>query len=275
MHAGKIVMKQLFLIDNGMPAPGVPVTLSFRTGEKHTSFAITSKEGDKLYLLAYYITPDIWDDIQLEQLYYSHTPLQQSFYEVKVSFDHTPAALLSNAAYRYEEAGNVSAALWGTAAGSVQSEQVAAWQVQNLFTVPADVKHWISQKFPAARTWHQYSVSLHTMGSASPGGTVLVDIRKDDFTMLVVKEGRLLLAQVYTYETPEDVLYCLLRATEELGLSRENCELLLSGLVDQQSSLYKELYLYFISIGFRQNDWNTGEYPSHFFTSLNDLARCG
>jgi hypothetical protein len=50
----------------------------------------------------------------------------------------------------------------------------------------------------------------------------------------------------------------------------------LSGLIDKQSALYKELYQYFINIEFSEAGWNMAgtEYPAHFFTSLNDLAQC-
>ncbi|MBL0129692.1 MAG: hypothetical protein IPP43_00005, partial [Chitinophagaceae bacterium] len=45
--------------------------------------------------------------------------------------------------------------------------------------------------------------------------------------------------------------------------------------IDKQSSLYKELYQYFIGVEFSDASWNSmREFPDHFFTSLNDLAKC-
>jgi hypothetical protein len=41
--------------------------------------------------------------------------------------------------------------------------------------------------------------------------------------------------------------------------------------------LFNALYQYFTHISFRLPNWDfpSGQHPSHFFTSLNDLALCG
>ncbi|MBK8605606.1 MAG: DUF3822 family protein [Chitinophagaceae bacterium] len=106
-------------------------------------------------------------------------------------------------------------------------------------------------------------------------GRLQVDFRKTEFVVIAANRNNILLTQTFEYTTPEDVLFYLLKICKQFSLSRERVELQLSGLVDKQSSLYKELYQYFINIDFRNALWNTGaEYPAHFFTSLNDLAKC-
>jgi hypothetical protein len=110
--------------------------------------------------------------------------------------------------------------------------------------------------------------------AATEEGNMYVDFRPDDFTVLLVKSSRLLLAQTYTYSTPEDVVYYLLKICAQLGLSQQELQLQVSGLIDSDSALYKELYQYFLNIEFRESGWQGNEYPAHFFTTLNDLARC-
>jgi Protein of unknown function (DUF3822) len=83
-----------------------------------------------------------------------------------------------------------------------------------------------------------------------------------------------LLAQTYSYTAPEDIVYYLLRIVQQFALSAEEVTVILSGLIDKESALYKELYQYFLQIELRSVSWNTGDYPAHFFSSLNDLARC-
>ena len=116
---------------------------------------------------------------------------------------------------------------------------------------------------------------MNNINSVSEGGSMLIDFRKDDFTMVVTKGSEFLFAQTFDYSTPADVLYYLLKTCQQFSLSQQGLQLQLSGLIDKQSSLCNELYQYFINVEFREANWNvSNKYPAHFFTSLNDLAKC-
>ena len=164
----------------------------------------------------------------------------------------------------------------GVPAGShIISELISEWQLYNTYAVPDEVYKWINQKFPAARSWHQYSLAVKKMNVGNNAGQLLVDFRTDDFTLLVAKDSKMILAQCFSYTTPGDVLYYLLKTCRQFSLSQKDVSLQLSGLVDKNSALYKELYLYFMNVEFRGAGWDTGsDYPVHFFTLLNDLAQC-
>ena len=180
---------------------------------------------------------------------------------------HGDAGLLLNTMY----------GLNGTA--PVVAESIAEWQVYNVYAVPKDVHEWISKKFAAGKYWHQYTVNIKNINPATEGGHLLVDLRKDDFTLLAAGNHKLLLAQTFLYSTPDDVVYYLLKVCEQFGLSQKEVHIGLSGLVDQQSALYRELYQYFLYVEFRDAAWTipvsaNSESPLHFFTSLNDLSQC-
>jgi len=69
-------------------------------------------------------------------------------------------------------------------------------------------------------------------------------------------------------------LYYLVKISNQFSLSRQELLLQLSGLIDQDSALFTELSQYFLQLEFRPGLWQDTGYPDHFFTSLNDLARC-
>ena len=96
------------------------------------------------------------------------------------------------------------------------------------------------------------------------------------YNVYAARQDILLLSQYYPYSTPGDVVYYLLKICHQFSLPQQEVQLQLSGLIEKQSALYKELYQYFIKIDFRDASWNIpdSEYPNHFFTSLNDLAQC-
>ncbi len=267
-------LKQLFHIENGYSDNGQQV-LSLRLGARHGSFAITNKSGTELHQLAYCAT-DEWNEKELAEFMATYPSLSNSFYEVLVSYDFPESVFIPSADYKMEDAGLLLAAVAGNSrTTNTISELITGWQLYNVYAVAKEMQEWLSQKFPAARCRHQYSLGIKNVNAAEAGGNLAIDFRTDIFTVFAASDSKLLLAQTFEYSTPDDVLYYLLKICQQFSLSQQEVKLQLSGLIDKQSSLYKELYQYFINLDFREASWNAGgEYPAHFFTSLNDLARC-
>lgn len=266
-------MKQLFHIETGK-TENVQQVLSLRLGENHVSFSITDITGNELYELAYGSIG--WDKDTLTDFFNNYPSLQNSFYRVLIAYDYPQSILIPSAIYQPETAQLFLRTTHGVLAGSdIISELISAWQVYNTYAVPREQHKWINQRFPAARSWHQYSLAVKKINAVGNAGHLLVDFRTDYFTLLVAKDSKMILAQCFSYTTPGDVLYYLLKTCWQFSLSQKDVSLQLSGLVDKNSALFKELFQYFINLEFRGAGWDTGsEYPGHFFTSLNDLAQC-
>ncbi len=267
-------MKQLFHIERGT-ADNMEQVLSLRLGEKHGSFTITNKQGNELYELTY-CSVEEWKENSLTEFFAAYPALHNSFYQVLIVYDYPQNILIPSAIYNPGESQLLLRTMNGVLHGShIISELISEWQLYNIYAVPDEVYKRVNQKFPAATSRHQYSLSVKKINAAGSEGSMSVDFRQNDFTVIAGRQSRILLAQTFEYTTPEDVLYYLLKTCQQFSMSQKEVSLQLSGLIDKQSSLYKELYQYFINIGFREAVWNTGtDYPAHFFTSLNDLAQC-
>ncbi len=140
-----------------------------------------------------------------------------------------------------------------------------------------EVHDWILAKFPSVVYTHGYSNAIQNINEENKTGFIKADFSTNDFEVIVAKGDQLLLAQTFLYSTPDDVIYYLLKSCQQFSLSPQEVKLFLSGLIEKQSALFKELYQYFINIEFQNPDWKIyghDKYPSHFFTSLNDLLRC-
>lgn len=244
--------------------------LSIRLGEKHCCFVITNKTATSIYHLIY-SSLDHWTEDEWKMLFESYPALNNSFYEVLVAFDFSESSLAPiNESYDFLKP------LYGLNGDvSLISEAITGWQLNNVYAVSSALKEWINNKFPTARFWHQYTLGIRNSTSSLAAGEFQVDFRKDEFVIIAVASNKILLTQTYEYSNPEDVLFYLLKICNQFNLSTKDVQIHLSGLMDKNSSLYKELYQYFINIEFRDSTWNTGpDYPAHFFTSLNDLAKC-
>lgn len=266
-------LKKIFEIAKEDSREIIQPVLHIRVGEKHFSCATTDLASGELKGLFYWTAGEM-NSSTLADIFTQQGDVNTSFYQVKLCYDYPGNMLLPSAGFRQEEAGLLKPFFPGTAV--TITEQVPAWQLYNVYSVPKDVHDLFTSRFPSVQCWHQATVGLRNMNAASAEGCFQVDIRHNEFLVIAAKGGALLLAQPFEYSTPEDVLYYLLKIARQFSLSQNQLQVELSGLIDKQSALYKDLYQYFANISFRDADWKMNDpgYPAHFFTSLNDLSRC-
>ncbi len=266
------VLKELFYHTTEHEA-GPPQVLALQIGEGYAGFTISDKEGVHLYRVAY-CTAEEWNESSLLSFFEKYNLSQQDFYKVQVAWNFSAAAFVPAKHFQFEEASTLLTGMYGLGmAGSVVAEPVAEWQLQTAYAVPGIIIESVMKRFPAARCRHLRTMLLKKLTSHTEG-VLDVSFETDRFSVIAAKEGRLLLAETYAYSSPEDVLFYLLKACGVFGLSQQHVALQLSGLIDKQSALYRELHQYFIQVQFREADWGETAYPAHFFTSFNELAKC-
>lgn len=268
------LVKKVFEIISASADQAIQPVLSIRSGANHFAYAITDRVSTNLQQLGYF-TGDGFNHKEIAELVDPLTRTGTPFYQVKICYDHPGNVLVPASGYHQEEADLLKWPVMN--GGSVTiTELIAEWQLYNVYTVPGELHAFLTTAFTSAAFLNQVSVGLRKINAALPEGCLEVNIRQSDFFVLAARSGKLLVAQVYEYSVPEDVLYYLLRICREFSLSQEEVQLVLSGLVEKQSALYKELYQYFINLHFRDAEWliKGTDYPAHFFTALNDLSQC-
>jgi hypothetical protein len=267
-------LKELFHIKNAS-IPVQPVLL-LQAGENYLAFAVAGKGTEAVQELAYCIFEDM-DSSALADFLSNYPLLKEQYYDIQVMFDSDSSHFIPSAGYNAGEAESFLKTLSGVNEGCrIVSEFIPEWQLYNCYAVDNVLWEWVNLIFPFAKYRHSFTLMLKNAGAASAAGCILVDFGTGSFSVLATAGNKLLVTNSAAYSTPEDVLFVLLKICNQNNLSQANVSLKLSGLIDRDSALYKELYQYFINIEFREAGWNTGshEYPPHFFTSLNDLAQC-
>lgn len=271
-------MKRLFYINTGITEEAGQQILSICIGERHFSFAITDKPGIQLHSLAYYTADVITTDL-LSDTISGYSELNTSFYEVQVSYDYTRSILVPLPYFETESAKVLLNTMYGTNGQlSVISEAITEWQLYNIYAVPKDIHDWISRKYPTGKFRHYFTLTMKMM-AAGPSDRFLINIHTDEFSFIAIKENKLLIAQTHLYSSPEDICYILLKTCHQFSLSQEKVQLSVSGLIEKESRLFREMYQFFINIKFWEPAWDIpatdgNRYPAHFFTTLNLLARC-
>ncbi len=153
-------------------------------------------------------------------------------------------------------------------------DHIAEWQVVTAYTFPKSVLDIVNKE--NVQFFHNYTTTLKVYNGFDAENQVSVHFSPQRFRVVVKKEGKLQLAQTYTYTVPLDVVYYLLSIYQQFDLPKEETYLLLSGLVEEESALYKELHGYFLNLHFNAGSVTTpvAGYPAHYFTSLFNLAAC-
>ncbi|RYZ00127.1 MAG: DUF3822 family protein [Chitinophagaceae bacterium] len=160
--------------------------------------------------------------------------------------------------------------------GGAHEDRIGEWQLSNHYLLPAPIDNALRTSFPAAEYYHAHTAALKNYNGIDAPEQAQVHFAPGQFRVLLRKSGQLQLAQVYRYSTPLDAVYYLLRILDAAGLPHASTPLVLSGLIDEQSALYRELHQYFGDLRFTAPEGVPNEEgrPAHFFTSLYNLARC-
>lgn len=277
MHGIIKKLKKLFHIAAIVPGQQGQQVLAIHLGKKHCCFAITDNSGRRLYQLEYYTCDEVNENF-LNNLITVHPELEQSFQKVLISYDHPQSVLMPLQYHQDKDDAILINLIHGSGKKTITlNEEISGWQLRNIYSVPKETTDWLNHKFPDAVYWHNYTSGIRNIKDADDSGSIWIDFRTEDFSLIAAKDNKLLLAQSFCYSAPDDVIYYLLKTCREFSLSPLETKIILSGLVEERSVLYKEMYQYFLNIEFRVADWTMNgdnEYPAHFFTSLNDLAKC-
>ena len=165
--------------------------------------------------------------------------------------------------------------LYATEASS-HADYIGEWSLVNNYAFPKAIDSAIRENFSSPSYYHVYTPALKIGSGYDASNQVTIHFAPSHFRVVVKSSGQLLLAQMYSYTAPLDVVYYLLKIFQELGLSNEETAVIISGLVDEDSGLYKELYQFVQHLHFAKKGGLQlkKDLPAHYFTSLYNLAAC-
>lgn len=273
-------MNLIFSIKANQVSDPAKSILLIEAGDRYCCLGSMTAVGKELKRLDYFTTDDADEENLPGKILASYPEWNERFYKVVIGYSFAEKILVPDALYKYDDAVALLNAGFGTGVHiTVIAEPVAEKQLHTIFRMPTAMHDWAAAKFTNIQYFHTVSLLLKK-NKDTDKNLLCVDIKSETFSILVFKEGKLLLAQNREYSSPEDVLYYLLKITEQFSFSQQEVRLLLSGLIEEESTLYRELYKYFIHLEFEsipegiKPDAVFSEHPSHYFSSLLNLAAC-
>ena len=221
------------------------------------------------------------DDFEnvLLQIYTQSSFLKQEFQSVKIIWENPYAQYIPKDFYN----DSVEDIIYYFTEQKL-TPQKRLLQKNDLFAVPfsVDEDKWNSlhKKFPNAEDAHKYYEIIRHLSTAK--NTVplhlLVIFYPNHFIISANKNGQLQLINSVNFSSETDVVYYLLNAAKQLGVSISETSVILSGLIDGDSNLFREIYKYVPNIDVDTADnaiflkENFSEHPSHFFVPFFKYA---
>ena len=270
----------------GMPKEWGNIFLLMEVGEKTFNYIVYNRSTSQVLALRQYsldFIPGKSTHEALLEILKEDEWLQQPFRESFVIYHFADSNLLPERYFHIDMSKPATELVYGNARkGLLLSEKVQGWGLYNIYRIPRETHALLQQKFAAGKYWHYYTLFLtqHRNNDDESGEMIHVIIAADQFVVAVFKEKKLSLLQTYNYQTPDDVSYHLLAICGQLELNPESIKVYVSGLVDEQSTLYLELLKYFLQL-----EWELvparvklpqefSQYPQHYFSPLMKMALC-
>lgn len=223
---------------------------------------------------------------EISQLFSEEEALKKKYPAVVIGLDSAVHTLVPAPLYDADQNKKYLEFNFGPADnGSLRVDRLEEIDAFNIYGTPQGLLDVVVNHFGEAALIHRSSALLkaiyHYQNIHPARAGIFLNIREQFIDLVSMEGGRLAFFNSYACSSKEDVLYYTLYALEQLSRQPENVQLLISGIIDGNSDLYRLLvqYIYQVSFTDRINLWEysplLGQLPSHRFLELYALALCG
>ncbi|WP_153798665.1 DUF3822 family protein [Foetidibacter luteolus] len=223
---------------------------------------------------------DAWDFAELLRVIALQSNLfEKSAVSTTVVWNNSPAVAVP-AEYYNDELAAGYLALEGSSAVTSAVKTAAAGKLAVVYEMLPEWQATIASHFPAAQHAHKKALLFDGTARLIYQGQPVVQLAfyNSEIELLIVNVTGIQLHQAYCYNNAADVLYNLFNSLRQLGIDKELVTVVVGGLIDAGSALYKELALYITHLNLSSidaahiNRQAFAEYPSHYFSPFYNLV---
>lgn len=268
-------MKRTFHISSGNAAVTANTVLLCELSQYHICLSLADAVSKKITQLSYYELRNLPEPQKLSDVLQAENIDMNTVSRVVVSNACKEIVIVPESYFTEENARRFYTTLHGHKTEMIFFDDVPEYKLVLAHAVPQVIIE-ILKSSKGTEAMHLLSCQLSCGTDRESGEQITVHFTSKEFYIVAVKEEQLKGAQTYFYTAPLDVVYYLLAICREYGFSQNTTNVTLSGLISEDSAMYKELYQYFSNIHFRKpvSGMLRSEYPHHFFSSMYNLAAC-
>ena len=253
------------------------------TGHNEISFLVYEKkpfslQGFYMYSLNRHITPVDYA-AALERTLQKEDVLHQKFASCTICSNHTESGLIPSEYFDEREKEKYANLLFGEDKRAVFfKDDVKGQYIKNVYRIPAIVFGILNRFFPDNKITHSTTLQLNC--SKAFGEVLNCVVYHNGIKVFLFIESKIQIVQYFEYQSPVDVCYHLLNICERFYISPDSVQLQLSGIVEEHSDLYRNLFNYFLNISFAPLPEGSTlshplqVHPHQFYSNLSALAAC-
>lgn len=252
-----------------------PDSFFLEIGPTYCSLALINSSAKAAHYIAAYTFDAFSLDESIDDILKIISKQQSNFQNPVISPAFPEALLIPNKFYHHKS--SLLNSIYSLNHFFQLNDPIAEWQLINAYTIPVTIHKKITKQFSFASYLHAYTPLLKIYNGFTSDQQLSAHFIGKQFRVMVKKNHHVQLVQTYTYSSPLDVVYYLLKICTEFQLLQEEVQIIISGLIDEDSALYKELHHYFLHLHFATATTLSlpdHEHPNHFFTSIHNLAAC-
>jgi hypothetical protein len=280
LHEGKtIILNPTYHIKIEESFDPADVILLMTTGSNFFSYALMKQAPKVIIEFGYYYISK-GEELNWNEFFENNDMFSKRYLQSAIAFYQAESMLVPEIYYLPEEAQLQLDGLFGKKINTIPvSEHLPEWNLYNISRDPESLSIAVKNRFVSGRSLNMNSVLLKNLSGVRED-SIMIDFRTDEFSVLVLNENQLQLLRSFSYSSPEDVLYYLLKICQQTGLSQQEVKIILSGLIEKDSTIFRELYKYFIHLEFEKLPGEISiagelaECPQHYFSSICKLATC-
>ncbi|MFL5811658.1 MAG: DUF3822 family protein [Flavisolibacter sp.] len=247
--------------------------LLLEVGQDFCCYAYLDSKSEKFAFIRYISFDELEAEGSLDEIILDLK--KEKFQKVVVSSAFAQALLVPQQYYKPNDILNVL--MYDNVADELLSDSIPEWQLVTSYSIPHSIFDSVSDAFESVQFFHAYTPALRIFNGFVSEDQLQIHFSTRQFRVMVKKNSQAILAQTYSYKTPLDVVYYLLKICYEFKFEQSELLIVISGLIDQQSAIYDELHNYFLNLHFAQAPSYSlpeNEHPHYYFTSLYNLAAC-
>lgn len=228
----------------------------------------------------YHFNPHIDGNIDaiFHKIFEEQSLLMETFKKTFVVYSVPESVLIPFHLYNSNRNADVLKLIHGDLAGDtvILTDMIMEKKVYNSYRVSVDLVSEMSHRFPSAATSHQYTALMKYLVAGERKLFVIFYPQK--IVLMLVKDRQIQLLNTFFYKTSEDVSYTLLNICRQFGIKRVPLEV--SGLIEKDSALFKEIYKYFGEVNLAAPpeglafSQNMAIFPTHYFSHFFAAELC-
>ena len=222
------------------------------------SFCITNLDSQETIHFCAYTFPKTLENPEklvahFETIFQEDNHLQEDFKEILVIHQNSLATLVPNKLFREEHLKeyldfNIKTLKTDFFAFD-NIDQLAA---KNVYVPFVNVNNYLFQNFGEFEYQHSTTAFIKRLlqTTTTPEKTMFVDVWKDQISVVVLEDKKVLFSNSFSFTSKEDFIYYLLFTAEQLELNTNEFPLFFTGDIQEETEIYKITYQYIRNVDF-------------------------